>query len=48
MSDIARHVADALNKESGLDKQQTLQAIRKTFDEETHSPTAETKGEFLH
>src|SRR5437667_12536328 len=48
LSDIARHVADALHKESGLDKQQTLQAIRKTFDEEIQSPTAETKGEFLH
>jgi hypothetical protein len=47
LSDVARHVADALAKEKGIDRRETLTAIREHFDMEFDEPTAETKGGFI-
>lgn len=46
LSDLCRHVADALHKHSGRDKKSAIEEIRRTFNEELESPTAETSGDF--
>lgn len=46
LSDVARHVADALSKTYGLEKQETLAGIRSVFNKELDRPTAETTGDF--
>jgi Domain of unknown function (DUF5076) len=48
LSDAARHVADALHKESGISREETLAAIRESFDREMESPTSDTQGGFVH
>jgi hypothetical protein len=47
LSDIARHVADALHQSDGLEKAEVLARIRSVFDAELDRPTAETKGKFV-
>ena len=46
LSDIARHVADALQQTNHLDKSSTLAQIRSVFDKEIDKPTADTSGKF--
>ena len=46
LSDIARHVADALAQAYGLEKPATLAKIRSVFDKELAAPTGETSGGF--
>ena len=46
LSDAARHVADALFKEKGISRAETLKEIRRVFNDEVDDPTAETSGEF--
>lgn len=47
LSDVARHVADAMRQQKGWDKAQTIREIRRVFNEELDSPTAEAEGGFL-
>jgi len=47
LSDAARHVADALAKEKGISREETLAAIRESFDREMESPTSDTEGTFV-
>jgi hypothetical protein len=47
LSDVARHVANALNEQKGWDKAETIREIRRVFNAELDSPTAEPSGEFL-
>jgi uncharacterized protein DUF5076 len=47
LSDVARHVADALSKEKGTDPAITIATIQKRFNEELESPTAATEGGFV-
>lgn len=47
LTDVARHVADALLERKGWDKDETLQEIRRVFNAELDSPTAEPSGGFL-
>jgi hypothetical protein len=47
LSDAARHVADALEKEKGTKRAETLAAIRESFDREMDAPTSETEGGFV-
>jgi len=47
LSDIARHVADALQQSYGLEKSEVLARMRSVFDTELDRPTAETKGKFV-
>jgi hypothetical protein len=47
LSDAARHVADALAKEKGIGREETLAAIRESFDRKIETPTAETEGDFV-
>lgn len=47
LSDIARHVADALYQSKHVDKDQTLSKIRAVFNSELNGPTAETRGKFV-
>jgi hypothetical protein len=47
LSDIARHVADALQGSYGLDKAAMLARLRSVFDTELDRPTAETEGKFV-
>ena len=47
LSDAARHVADALQKETGVNSQETIAAIRESFDREIEAPTADTEGSFV-
>jgi hypothetical protein len=46
LSDIARHVGDALKQQEGSDPEQVVRAIQTTFNRELQSPTADTKGSF--
>lgn len=47
LSDLARHVADALYKSNQLDRERTLSKIRTVFNSELNTPTAETRGNFV-
>lgn len=47
LSDIARHVADALYQSKQIDRNQTLSEIRAVFNSELNTPTAETQGKFI-
>jgi hypothetical protein len=47
LSDIARHVADALYQSRNADKNQTLPKIREVFNSELNRATAETRGKFV-
>ena len=47
LSDICRHVADALHKDRGLDKDSAIRQIRTVFNDELDSPTEEVKGDFV-
>jgi hypothetical protein len=47
LSDVARHVADALQQSYGLDKAAVLARMRSVFDTELDRPTAETEGKFV-
>ena len=46
LSDIARHVADALHQAHGLDTNSVLTQLRTVFDSELTRPSAATKGKF--
>jgi len=47
LSDVARHVADALHQSYGLERAAVLGRVRSVFDAELDRPTAETKGGFV-
>ena len=47
LSDVARHVADALFQRKHLNKTETLSRIRGVFNSELESPTAEAQGKFV-
>jgi hypothetical protein len=47
LSDVARHVADALTQSYNLDKTATLSKIRSVFDAELDRPSAETSGKLV-
>jgi hypothetical protein len=47
LSDVARHVADALHQTYGLEKAAVLSKMRSVFDAELDRPSAETKGNFV-
>jgi hypothetical protein len=46
LSDVVRHVADALQQSKGLDRAETSNQIRAVFNSELSAPTADTKGGF--
>ena len=46
VSDVVRHIADAMYEQHGWDKAESIREIRRVFDEELDSPTAETSGGF--
>ena len=46
LSDVARHVADAMQQAEGLDAQDTLKKILSHFTFEINSPTANVDGDF--
>jgi hypothetical protein len=47
LSDIARHVADALFEEHGTDRKETLERMREVFNDELDGPTAPTSGHVM-
>lgn len=47
LSDVARHVADALQQAQGLNRDGVLSRPRDVFDKELDQPSAETKGNFV-
>ncbi len=47
LSDVARHVADALFKQKGIKQAETLREIQSVFNGELEEPSAETSGEFV-
>ena len=47
LSDIARHVADALQQINQMDKGGTLAQIRSVFNKEIDKPTADASGKFV-
>lgn len=47
LSDVARHVADALYEQHGIEREHTLAAIRAVFNDELNSPSSETRGGFV-
>jgi len=47
LSDVARHVADALHQAHGLRQDSVLAQLRDVFDKELDQPSAETKGNFV-
>jgi hypothetical protein len=46
LSDVARHVADALAK-GGKNREMCLREMQKVFNDELDAPTAETSGSFV-
>ncbi len=46
LSDIARHVANALQDSRGVPMNESLHAIADSFNFEMQTPTAEVRGEF--
>ena len=44
LTDVARHVADALYQAKGWDKAETMKEIRRVFNAELDAPTAEPSG----
>jgi len=47
LSDIARHVSNALHERRGLDQAETLAQIQKVFNSELDSPTEDVTGKFV-
>jgi hypothetical protein len=47
LSDIARHVADALHQAHGLEKATVLATMRGVSDSDLDGPTATTTGKFV-
>lgn len=47
LSDIARHVSDALYQSRHLDREKTLSKIQSVFNSELDKPTEETSGKFV-
>ena len=47
LSDIARHVADALHQTHGLEKGAILSRMRGVFDSELDGPTAPATGKII-
>ena len=47
LTDIVRHVADAMHELKEWDTEETIREIRRVFDAEFDAPTAEPSGEFL-
>lgn len=47
LSDLARHVSDAMHLENKTDKKKTLQEIRRVFNDELDDSTADTEGSFV-
>lgn len=46
LTDVVQHVADALKEDKGWDKAETIREIRRVFNTELDSPTAEASGGF--
>lgn len=46
LTDVVRHVADALHKQKGWEVNETIAEIRRVFNAELDSPTAEASGKF--
>lgn len=46
MTDIVRHVSNALHDAKGWNKVETIQEIRRVFNAELDNPTAEPSGQF--
>jgi hypothetical protein len=46
LTDVARHVANALNEAKGWDRAKTVQEIRRVFNAELDGPTADPSGKF--
>jgi hypothetical protein len=47
LTDVARHVADAMKEEKGIKKSETIDKIRSAFNNELDSPTDEPTGHFV-
>ena len=47
LSDVARHVADALHQAHGLRRDGVLSRLRDVFDKEPDQASAETRGNFV-
>ena len=47
LSDVARHVADAMERMQGIPVTETLTKLRQHFNAELDAPTAGTKGGFV-
>ena len=47
LTDIVRHVANALHESKNWDRDETIDKIRSVFNAELNSPAAEAKGKFV-
>jgi hypothetical protein len=47
LSDVARHVAQAMHKATGAEPSEILEEIRNVFNEELDEPTSDTSGGFI-
>jgi hypothetical protein len=48
LADLAGHVANAFQQERGLDRTETLAAIRELFNKELENPTDDPQGKVLN
>jgi hypothetical protein len=46
LTDVVRHVANALSEAKGWDQAETVQEIRRVFNAELDGPTADPSGKF--
>jgi hypothetical protein len=47
LADVVRHLADALNKHSGANRQVSIELITEAMRSELEEPTSEAEGDFV-
>jgi len=47
LSDVARHVANAMHEQSGVAPEEVLEQIREVFNDELDEPTEDASGGFV-
>ena len=47
LADLVKYVADAKEKDGGIDRSHTIKQVRKSIDAELDASTCESEGEFV-
>jgi hypothetical protein len=47
LADVVRHLADALSKDQGMERQASIEAMLSALQDELAEPTSDTDGDFV-